>query len=244
MSRPRYTGLPVNRAPPEPRVLVIDGQPEAVEGLISYLNDDGYEVVCAVDGEEGLRLATETEPDLVVMDLILPKRSGLEVARSIRARSDVPIVVITARASETDCVVALELGADDYITKPFSPREVVARIAAIFRRTTCTCGAVRTNRLSVPSSNLEIDRASYQAWLGGKRLPLTPTEFRILDALAQHQGQILTRAQLLDCVASDGDVYDRTLDKHIANLRKKIERDPARPHFVITVFGVGYMYGA
>lgn len=229
---------------PVPRVLIIDGDRNVVDIVVAYLGDDGYSVVRAYDGEQGLRMASEANPDLIVLDLVLAKRNGLDVFRTIRAESDVPIVIVSGRTSETDLVVALELGADDYITKPFSPRELVARIGAVLRRSRCSCGMVRTSRTRVTAADLEIDRESYQARRNGRRVPLTPTEFRILDALARHRGQILTRAQLLDCVASDGDVFDRTLDKHIANLRKKIEDDPSRPRYVVTVFGVGYKYSA
>jgi DNA-binding response OmpR family regulator len=229
---------------PVPRVLIVESDRNVVDVVVAYLGDEGYSVVRAYDGEQGLRLARETSPDLIVLDLTVAKRDGRDIFREIRSEGDVPIVIVSGRTSETDLVVALELGADDYVTKPFSPRELVARIGAVLRRSQCPCGQVRSARLRVVSPGLEIDRGSYQARRNGRRVQLTPTEFRILEALANHRGQILTRAQLLDCVASEGDVFDRTLDKHIANLRKKIEDDPSRPRFVVTVFGVGYKYSA
>ncbi len=233
----------MNRSPAEPRVLIIDGSLEAADLLSGALIDYGYTVERAYDGEEGLRRAAELEPDVVVVDLVLPKGSGLDLARALRTRRDVPILMTSARGAETDCVVALELGADDYVTKPFRPREVVARISAILRRSRCACGAFRGSRDDGASATaLRIDQTSHTVWLDGRLVPLTPTEFRILDALALHPGQILTRGQLLDHVAADGDAHDRTLDKHVANLRKKIESNPARPRFVKTVHGVGYTY--
>ena len=229
---------------PAPRVLIVDPDRNVSDLVASYLGDECYSVVRAYDGEAGLRMATESNPDAIVLELGLSGRDGLAVLRSIRADSDVPVIAVSRRTSETDRVVALELGADDYVTKPFSPRELIARIRAVLRRSRCTCGAVRTTRSRIRSGGLEIDREASMARRNGRPVALTPTEFRILDALAMHRGQILTRAQLLDCVASDGDVFDRTLDKHIANLRKKIEDDPSRPRYVVTVFRVGYKYSA
>lgn len=228
----------------EPRILIIDADAETVEVMACYLGEDAYSVVRASDAEHGIRMADETRPDLVVLDVALPNRNGLDVFRALRANRDVPIIIVSTRNSETDRVVALELGADDFVAKPFSPRELVARIAAVLRRTRCGCGAVRGMRSAAHHGELEIDRNEFQARLSGKRIPLTPTEFRILEALAKHSGQILTRSQLLDFVAAEGDVFDRTLDKHIANLRKKIEADPSRPRHVLTVFGVGYKFVA
>jgi DNA-binding response OmpR family regulator len=228
-----------------PRILVVDGERDVADIVVTYLSDDGYSVVRAYDGEQGLRLARETEPHLIVLDPDLARRNGIDAFRAIRTLSDVPIIVVSARTSETDLVVALELGADDYVAKPFSPRELVARVRSVLRRAHCgTCGAVRSDRPRAAGAQLEIDRTSFQAWRNGHRVALTPTEFRILEVLAAHPGQILTRAQLLDCIASEADVFDRTLDKHIANLRKKIEDDPSRPRYVVTVFGVGYKYSA
>ena len=228
----------------EPNILIIDADTATVDVLACYLGEDAYSVDRASDAEHGIRLANETQPDLIVLDVALPNRNGLDVFRALRATRDVPIIIVSTRNSETDRVVALELGADDFVAKPFSARELVARIAAVLRRARCVCGAVRGMRSLMSDGQLEIDRTSLQARLAGRRIPLTPTEFRILEALAKHCGQILTRAQLLDYVAFDGDVFDRTLDKHIANLRKKIEADPSRPRHVLTVFGVGYKFVA
>jgi two-component system OmpR family response regulator len=227
----------------EPKVLIIDRDDDSSFLVASCLREDGYAVLRATDAEEGLHFAAEAEPDLILLDLS-PKRVGLEVFRRLRSSGDVPIIIASFTGSETDRTLALELGADDYVLKPFSPRELVARVSAVLRRSRCVCGLRRGGTASEPRGELEIDRSAYRARRAGRVLPLTPTEFRILEALARHPGQILTRAQLLEYVASEGDVFDRTLDKHIANLRKKIEDDPARPRYVLTVFGVGYKYSA
>jgi two-component system OmpR family response regulator len=233
----------VNGHAREPRILIIDRDDDSSFLVATCLREDGYAVLRATDAEEGLRIAAESEPDLVLLDLS-PKRVGLEVFRRLRMAGDVPIIIASFTGSETDRTLALELGADDYVLKPFGPRELVARVNAVLRRSRCVCGLRRGSTASVPRGELEIDRSAYRARRAGRVLPLTPTEFRILEALARHPGQILTRAQLLEYVASEGDVFDRTLDKHIANLRKKIEDDPARPRYVLTVFGVGYKYSA
>lgn len=233
-----------NGAVREPRALIVDPDRDIVEVIATYLRDDGYGVVRAYDGEEALRLFVESQPDIVLLDLTLPKGPGLEVFRRMRAESDVPVIIVTARSADTDRIVGLELGADDYVTKPFSPRELVARVGAVLRRSRCSCGATRRLRPATNNDDLEIDRNAHEARRRGRSVQLTPTEFRILDALARHSGQILTRAQLLDYVASEGETYDRTLDKHIANLRKKIEDDPSHPRYVVTVFGVGYKFSA
>jgi DNA-binding response OmpR family regulator len=227
----------------EPKILIIDRDDDSSYLVATCLREDGYAVLRATDGEEGLRLAADAEPDLILLDLS-PKRAGLEVFRQLRVAGDVPIIIVSFMGGETDRTLALELGADDYVLKPFSPRELVARVSAVLRRARCSCGLRRGSTGNTPRGDLEIDRTSYRARRAGRVLPLTPTEFRILEALARHPGQILTRAQLLEYVASEGDVFDRTLDKHIANLRKKIEDDPARPRYVVTVFGVGYKYSA
>jgi len=224
------------------RILVIDDDRQIVEVVAACLKGEGYAVSHAYDGEEGLRLALDTRPDLILLDLMLPKRSGLDVVRALR-QTNVPVVILSARDSETDRTVGLELGADDYVTKPFSARELMARVGAVLRRSHCHCGAGRGSERPV-SEGVEIDRETRQVRRNGKPVALTPTEYRILDVLMRHRGQILSRAQLLEHVAAHGDVFDRTLDKHIANLRKKIEDNPSRPRHVVTVFGLGYRFPA
>jgi DNA-binding response OmpR family regulator len=204
------------------------------------LRDEGFRVHTAYDGEDGLRTALREHPDIVLLDLSLPKMSGVEVFRELRRDSDVPVIMVTSRVNEVDRVVGLELGADDYIGKPFSPREVVARVKTVLRRTSArTTGNAHVQRFG----EIELDRIGHEVRRHGAIVNVTPMEFRILDTLAGSPGRTFTRAQLLDAVATDGlDVYDRTLDRHIANLRQKIEADPSHPKHVVTVYGVGYKF--
>ncbi len=220
-------------------ILLVDDEPALIDILERYLCDDGFLVVRAADGPSAVSAFERFAPDLVVLDINLPGFSGLDVLRRIREIRNVPVIMLTARVHEIDRVVGLELGADDYVGKPFSPREVVARVNSVLRR------SERTNETAAAPSTkhigrLAIDRAGHEVRVDGKRISLTPTQFRILDVLASHLGQTLTRDQLLENINADGDVFDRTLDRHIANLRAKIETDHANPQFVITVFGVGY----
>jgi DNA-binding response OmpR family regulator len=196
-------------------------------------------VIDAPDGKTALVRARRERPDLVVLDLNLPEMDGLDVCRALRRESDVPIIMLTARVDETDRLIGLELGADDYITKPFSPRELVARVRAVLRR---VHGGVHQPGL-VRAGDLEVDLEGHKAKRGGEPIHLTPSEFNLLAILAQHPGQTFTRAQLLDRlhgVAYDG--FDRSVDAHVKNLRRKLEPDPAEPRFVLTVYGVGYKF--
>lgn len=223
---------------PEARVLVVEDEAKIVELLRLYLERDGYRVSSAADGPQALRLAEREKPDLVLLDLNLPGIDGLEVCRQLRARGQVPIIMLTARGEEVDRVVGLELGADDYITKPFSPREVVARVRAVLRRS--APASPPPQRRFGP---LEIDLTRHEVRLEGRPLPLTATEFRLLDALSAEPGRVFTRSQLLDRVW--GEVfggYERTIDSHIKNLRRKIEPHPQSPRYIHTVFGVGYRF--
>jgi DNA-binding response OmpR family regulator len=227
------------RPPRDPRVLIIDPDRELVETIAHALSEAGYTVLRAFDGEQGLGLLAEESPHVVLLELLLPKRSGLDVFRMIRTASKLPVIFFSARSSETDRIVSLELGADDFVTKPFSSRELIARVGAVLRRSCSNCRSL--NGAREPAS-LELDRGSFQARRKGRTVGLTRTEFHILDALARKPGQILSRAQLLEQFSSDGEVFDRTLDKHIANLRKKIEENPSNPRHLVTVFGQGYKY--
>jgi len=206
--------------------------------LEQYLRDDAFTVVRAGDGPSAVETFQRELPDVVVLDLNLPGFPGTEVLRRIRALRDVPIIMLTARVGEVDRVVGLELGADDYVGKPFSPREVVARVKSVLRRT--ERGEVSTPSREKRVGAIAIDVLAHEVRVDGKPVTLTPTQFRILDVLASHVGQTLTRDQLLERVSSDGDVFDRTLDRHIANLRARIEPDPSNPRYIVTVFGVGY----
>ena len=220
-----------------PRILVVDDEPQIVDLLRSYLQRDGFAVDQAADGEGALTAFSRLRPDLVILDLMLPKVDGREVCRRIREASQTPIIILTARDEETDKLLGLELGADDYITKPFSPREVVARVRAVLRR-----GSRETADV-VRAGDLTIDLLAHEVSLQGRRLDLTPTEFRLLEILAAHPNQVFTRMQLIDRVQGHAfEGYERTVDAHIKNLRGKVEPDPKNPHYILTVYGVGYKF--
>lgn len=221
------------------RILIVDDEEMIVRTVKAYLDREGFKTYTAADGEEALRAFTEKGPDLIVLDLMLPKLSGIEVTRKIRATSAVPIIMLTAKAAEADRVVGLELGADDYVVKPFSPRELVARVRAVLRR--LEGGATEAERLGY--DELEVDLKTREVKVTGKVIELTPTEFDLLAFLARHPGQVFTRLQLLREV--QGYTYDsfaRTIDTHIKNLRRKIEADPKEPRYILTVHGVGYRF--
>ena len=220
-------------------ILVVDDEPKIVRQARDYLEKGGFRVVVAADGATALAVARHERPDLIVLDLNLPRTDGLDVCRTLRRESDVPIIMLTARVDETDRLIGLELGADDYITKPFSPRELVARIRAVLRRVQ---GGIRQPGL-IRTSDLEIDLWGHRVTRSGEAILLTRTEFNLLVVLAQHPGQTFSRAQLLDRlhgVAYDG--YDRSVDAHVKNLRRKLEPDPSEPRYVLTVYGVGYKF--
>ncbi len=220
-------------------ILVVDDEPKIVKLARDYLEQAGFRVLPAVDGNEALAVYRRSRPDLVVLDLNLPGQDGLEVCRALRRISDVPIVMLTARVDETDRLIGLELGADDYIVKPFSPRELVARVRAVLRRIQ---GGVRQSGL-IRAADLEIDLNGHTVTRGGTGIALTRTEFNLLAILAQHAGQTLTREQLVDQlygVAYEG--FDRSIDAHVKNLRRKLEVNPLDPHYILTVFGVGYKF--
>jgi len=221
------------------RILLVDDELAMVDPLRAYFEAENFMVDHAADGEAALDLAARSAYDLILLDLNLPKISGIEVIKRLRERSTVPVIMITTRGDEIDRVVGLELGADDYLAKPFSPRELVARAKAVLRRTTAP--APQTDRDVQRVADLEIDRGGHEVRRAGIRIAVTPMEFRILDVLARNCGRALTRAQLLDMTTDVGsDVFDRTLDRHIANLRRKIEDDPIRPRYIETIPGVGY----
>ena len=220
-----------------PTILVVDDEPEIVDLLRSYLRRDGFTVEQAADGEAALAAFGRLRPDLVILDLMLPKVDGREVCRRIRDASHTPIIMLTARDEETDKLLGLELGADDYITKPFSPREVVARVRAVLRRGT------REATDLVRAGDLTIDLRAHEVSLQGRRVDLTPTEFRLLEILAGHPNQVFTRMQLIDRVQGHAfDGYERTVDAHVKNLRGKVEPDPRNPRYIMTVYGVGYKF--
>ena len=225
---------------PNKKIVVIDDEPSVQEVVRGYLEKDGYLVYVAGNGQEGLALAERTKPGLIVLDLMLPDVSGEEICREIRSRSDVPILMLTAKASEDERVGGLALGADDYLTKPFSPRELVARVRAVLRRTQGTETPL-VEVLSFDSGALEIDTVQHEVRRDGELTDLTPNEYRLLMTLARYPGRVYSRFELINHVQGyDFEGYERTIDAHVKNLRKKIEPDPKRPRYVETVFGVGY----
>jgi DNA-binding response OmpR family regulator len=217
-------------------ILVIDDEPKITEICCDYLTAAGFAVITADTGPKGLALARKAMPDLVVLDLMLPGMDGLDVCRELRRESNMPIVMLTARVEETDKLVGLELGADDYLTKPFSPRELVARVRTVLRRVSEPGPAEM-----IRAGDLTLDRGRYHAILPDREVALTPTEFEILAALASQPGRVFSRAQLLTVARGVAfESYERAIDSHIRNLRRKLEPDEASPHYVITVHGVGY----
>jgi DNA-binding response OmpR family regulator len=225
-------------------ILVVDDEAGLIDVLEAYLKDEGYAVLRAEDGAAAVETTFRDRPDLVLLDLNLPKLSGLDAFREIRTRLDVPIIMLTSRGSEVDRVVGLELGADDYVSKPYSPREVVARVKTVLRRSIASPaahGSAREPHDVRRLGDITFDRTAHEVTRGGESIKLTPTEYRLLDVFTAHPGQAFSRDHLIDLISADGgDVFDRTLDRHIANLRQKIERDVQHPRYILTVYGVGY----
>jgi DNA-binding response OmpR family regulator len=220
-------------------ILVVDDEPKIVQLARDYLEHAGFAVVTAPDGRSALDEVRHRRPDLVVLDLGLPQLDGLDVTRSIRRDSNLPIVMLTARDDEVDKLVGLELGADDYLTKPFSPRELVARVKAVLRRTERPAEPGDVIR----AGDLTLDVPRMRADLGGRPIDLTATEFQLLATLAGQPGRIFTRSQLLDAVHGVAfESYERAIDTHVKNIRRKLEPDPREPRYVLTVYGVGYRF--
>ena len=221
-------------------VLLVDDEPRIAAIGADYLRHAGYAVLTAGDGVTALQLARWKEPDLIVLDLGLPKLDGVEVARTLRRESSVPIIMLTARVEESDRLLGLELGADDYMTKPFSPRELVARVKAVLRRTTHETS--KQSVIQLGDLMLDVDRLRVSR--DGIDIDLTATEFHLLAALARQPGRVFTRTQLLDAVrGGGGEAFDRAIDAHVKNIRRKIEPDPRNPRYIMTVYGVGYKAG-
>ena len=221
-------------------ILVVDDEAKIVKTLKAYLERAGFRVVEAGDGQTALTIYRHEKPALVILDLGLPGMDGLDVARALRRESDVPIIMLTARVDETDKLIGLELGADDYVAKPFSPRELVARVRAVLRR---TGGEREQAPPPIVAGDVKIDLERRQVTVGGQSVELTPTEFDLLAVMARHPGRVFTRLDLLDRVqgyAFEG--YERTVDAHVKNLRQKIESDPKHPQYLLTVYGVGYRF--
>jgi len=220
-------------------ILVVDDELKITRLLRDYLQQAGFRVVTAGDGLAALAVARTERPDMIVLDLGLPGLDGLDVTRTLRKSSDVPIIILTARAEESDRIVGLELGADDYLVKPFSPKELVARVRAVLRRVDASVEAPALVR----AGDLEIDTVKRAVTMTGRAVDLTPTEFELLLHFARSPGRVYTRSQLLDALHGVAfESYERAIDAHMKNLRRKLEPDPAHPQYLLTVYGVGYKY--
>ena len=220
------------------KVLVVDDDVKTVELVKLYLDRDGYQVLTAYDGIKALRLARESCPDLIVLDLMLPDIDGLEVCRILRHESDVPIIMLTARTTDQDKLTGLGLGADDYVTKPFSPKVLAARVRAVLRRLPGERGPEE-----IKSGELSMNFMTHEAWFASRPLSLTSVEFKLLGILAKEPGRVFSRANLIEeALGYDFEGFDRTIDVHILNLRRKLEPDPSHPRYIKTVYGVGYKF--
>jgi DNA-binding response OmpR family regulator len=221
-----------------PTILVVDDEPRIAEIARDYLERAGFQVSMAADGVRALEIARAEPPALVVLDLKLPRLGGLDVAQALRRESDVPIIMVTARVDEADRLRGLELGADDYVTKPFSPRELVARVRAVLRRAAPAGGSD-----AVRAADLVIDPPRMSVTRGGTTVELTATELRLLAVLARQPGRVYTRSQLLDAIGGrEVESYERAIDTHVKNIRRRLEPDPRHPRYILTVYGVGYRF--
>ncbi|MBN2239938.1 MAG: response regulator transcription factor [Dehalococcoidales bacterium] len=218
------------------KILVVDDDAKIVELVKMYLARDGYKVITAFDGTSALQLTRESRPDLIVLDLMLPGINGLDICRTLRSESDVPIIMLTALSTDDDRLAGLDLGADDYVTKPFSPRELAARVRAVLRRMPGERGPDK-----IEMGGLVVDFLKHEAFLEGKPLNLTPVEFKILGVLVKEPGRVFSRAQIIEnAMGFDFDGFDRTIDVHILKLRRKLEPDPRHPRYIKTIYGAGY----
>ncbi|PYR15567.1 MAG: DNA-binding response regulator [Acidobacteria bacterium] len=220
-------------------ILVVDDEPRIAEIARDYLERAGFKVTTAGSGADALAFARSRRPDLIVLDLGLPHVDGLDVTRTLRRQSSVPIIMLTARVDESDKLIGLELGADDYVTKPFSPKELVARVRAVFRR----IDAAPERGDIIRAGEVTLDKRRMQASVGAQSIDLTSTEFELLATLASQPGRVFTRAQLLDAIRGvEVESFDRAIDAHVKNVRRKLEPDPRNPRYVLTVHGVGYKF--
>jgi len=225
------------------KVLIVDDEPKIVEAVAAYLENSGYTAITASDGEKALLLVEKMNPDLVVLDLMLPKISGEEVCKAIRKISRIPIIMLTAKIDEDDKINGFNIGADDYVTKPFSPRELMARINSLLRRSDEGVSPL-FDKMSWNNNDLEVDLESYTVRKLGELVNLTPNEFKLLCAMIKYPKKTFTREELIEVAfGSDYDGFDRTIDSHIKNLRSKIEDDTANPCYIVTVRGIGYKFG-
>ena len=218
------------------KVLVVDDDVKTVELVKLYLNRDGYRVLTAYNGNDALQIARESHPDLIVLDLMLPGMNGLDVCRILRQESEVPIIMLTAMTTDDDRLTGLNIGADDYVTKPFSPRELAARVRAVLRRLPGERGPEK-----IEYGALTVNFIKHEAYLEGKSLTLTPIEFKVLGTLLKEPGRVFSRAQIIEkAFGHDFDSFDRTIDVHILKLRRKLEPDPHHPRYIKTIYGAGY----
>ncbi len=223
------------------RVLVVDDDIKIVELVKLYLNRDGYTVIPAYNGNEALKLARESHPDLIVLDIMLPGIDGLAICRALRAESSVPIILLTARTTEQDRITGLDLGADDYVTKPFSPKELAARVRAVFRR--LPDEALQMGPEELRFGDLIVNFPKHEAYISNQSLNLTPIEFKLLGVFIREPNRVFSRSQLIEKVLGyDFDGFDRTIDVHILNLRRKLEPDAGHPKYIKTVYGSGYKF--
>jgi DNA-binding response OmpR family regulator len=223
-------------------ILVVEDDRDTSQIVKLYLGHDGHNVLSAYDGVEGLRLATESNPDLIVLDIMLPGMRGTEICKAVRQQSDVPIIMLTARVEEEDRLQGLDLGADDYVTKPFSPRELAARVKAVLRRS--ARDAAERGPVRIEYEKLVLDTREQSLYVDGNQIKITPTEFRIMALFMRNKGRVYSRDEIIDRVFGyDFDGYDRTVDVHISNLRSKIEDNPNKPKYITTVYGMGYRFG-
>jgi two-component system alkaline phosphatase synthesis response regulator PhoP len=221
------------------KILVVDDEIEIVKVVRAYLEQNGFRVLTASDGQQALAVFRHERPELVILDLNLPQLDGLDVCRAIRRESNTPVIMLTARVEETDRLIGLEIGADDYIVKPFSPREVVARVRTVLRRS----GSAPEPPSSIAIGDLVIDPIKHEVHLNNRLIELTPTEFNILSAMASQPGRAFSRMDLLDAAQGEAyEGYERTIDVHIKNLRQKLGDEPRDPTYVLTVYGVGYKF--
>ena len=225
----------------EKTILIVEDDHKTSSLVALYLEKEGFKTVIAEDGLAAIEIVKRQQPDFVILDLMLPKIDGWEVCRHIRRSSDVPIIMLTAREDEVDRISGLTLGADDYVTKPFSPRELVARVKAILRRTRLQ---TRNEQTVFSAAGLVLDTEKIQVTLHGERIPLTPHEYKLLEALMSGRGKVLSRQKLLEYLYPNDEaiVIDRVVDVHIGKLRQKLKEDPANPRFILTVRGIGYRF--
>jgi two-component system, OmpR family, alkaline phosphatase synthesis response regulator PhoP len=228
--------------PDRKRVLVVEDDVKTADIVKAYLEKDGYDVVTVHDGWDGLSAARHSSPDLIVLDLLLPGIGGLDICRTLRNESSVPIIMLTALTTEPDKLAGLDIGADDYVTKPFSPRELVTRVRAVLRRTAEEKASRESAIVAYGDVSLDLEQCSVS--VRGQEIYPTPTEFRLLAALVREPGRVFSRTQLVEkALGYDYDGLDRTVDVHILNLRRKIEQDPNHPEYIRTVYGMGYKFG-